>query len=390
MLTTKSFVKIASVVLIAILLIVLFKYLTRPKPFEVTVASVSVGTVESTVTNTRAGTVMACRRARLAPHVGGQISRLAVKEGQKVKANEILVELWNTDVKAQLLLAQNESNAARALARERCVRYETLKKEAKRIARLFKQKLASEEQQEQAQGNAKASQAACEAAIDQSKVAESRIQVVNAALERTIVRAPFDGIVAEVNGETGEFVTPSPVGVPTLPVVDLIDYQCIYVLAPIDEVDAPAVKPDLQARITLDAFPKHPFAAKVHRISPYIQDFEKQARTVDVEVYFENIIGEQNLLPGYSADAEIILDVKNNVLRIPTEAVFDDQYVYVYHSSSGTIEKREIEIGLNNWSFTEVLSGLQEGDTVVTSIGIEGLADGVDVVLEKDSTTSQQ
>ena len=255
------------------------------------------------------------------------------------------------------------------------------------MASLFKQKLASEEQQEQAQGNAKAAQAACEAATDQGKVAESRIEVVNAALERTIVRAPFDGIVAEVNGEVGEFITPSPVGVPTLPVVDLIDYQCIYVLAPIDEVDAPAVKQDLEARITLDAFPNHPFPAKVHRISPYIQDFEKQARTVDVEVYFENIIGELKLLPGYSADAEIILDVKNNVTRIPTEAVFEKQFVYVYHSDSGTIEKREIKTGLSNWSYTEVLSGLKEGDTVVTSIGIEGLDDGADVILEKDSAT---
>jgi HlyD family secretion protein len=250
---------------------------------------------------------------------------------------------------------------------------------------LYKQKIASEEQQEQAQGNAKAARAACDASQDQAKVADSRIEVVNAAIERTIVRAPFDGIVAEVNGEVGEFVTPSPVGVPTLPVVDLIDYQCIYVLAPIDEVDAPAVNAGLTARITLDAFPNHPFAAKVHRISPYIQDFEKQARTVDVEVYFDNIIGEQNLLPGYSADAEIILDTKSNVLRIPTEAVFEENHVYVYQSASGTVEKRSIDRGLSNWSFTQVVSGLKEGDTIVTSIGIEGLADGVDVIPEKKS-----
>ncbi len=348
-------------------------------------AQVTTGTVESTVTNTRAGTVMACRRARLAPHVGGQISKLEAKEGQKVKTNDVLVELWNTDVRAQLLLAQNEFNAAKALAREKCVRYETLNKEAVRVARLFKQKIATEEQQEQAQGNAKAAKAACEASKDQSNVAESRIEVVNAAIERTIVRAPFDGIVAEVNGELGEFVTPSPIGVPTLPVVDLIDYNCIYVLAPIDEVDAPAVETGFNARITLDAFPNHPFSAKVHRISPYIQDFEKQARTVDVEVYFENIIGEQKLLPGYSADAEIILDVKNNTLRIPTEAVFDKQHVYVYDSNSGTIAKREIKTGLSNWSFTEVISGLNEGDSVVTSIGIEGLTDGSNVILAKNS-----
>ncbi len=249
----------------------LFAYLTRTKPVVVTVTKVEIGSVESTVTNTRAGTVTACRRARLAPHIGGQISNLAVKEGQKVTKDEILVELWNRDVKAELLLAQNETKAAKAIAREACIRFETADREAARITKLFKQKLASEEQAEQAQGNAKAASAACDAAREKENVTLSRVEVVKATLERTIIRAPFDGVVAEVNGELGEFVTPSPMGIPTLPVVDLIDYQCIYVLAPIDEVDAPLVKEGLPARITLDAFPDHPFPATVQRISPYIQ-----------------------------------------------------------------------------------------------------------------------
>jgi HlyD family secretion protein len=384
--------KITTKYLIAIFIIILigtaFKYITRPKPIAVTVVKVQFGTVESTVTNTRAGTVKACRRARLAPHLGGQIASLPVTEGQKVKTDDILVELWNKDTKAELLLAQNEANAANATSRETCIKYDTLKREANRLSKLYKQKLASEEQMEQAQGNARAASAGCDATKDRIKVAQSRVEVVNAAVERTIVRAPFDGVVAEVNGELGEFVTPSPIGLPTLPVIDLIDYQCIYVLAPIDEVDAPAVKVDLPARITLDAFPNHPFAAKVHRISPYIQDVEKQARTVDVEVYFANIIGEgdQNLLPGYSADAEIILNRKEHVLRVPTETIFEENHVYVYNSQTEELEKHTIETGLGNWSYTEVISGLTEGDIVVTSIGIEGLADGVVVKPEQEKS----
>lgn len=378
---SKKSAKFVVLFLIFILIGITFHFISRPKPITVTVAKVARGIVESTVTNTRAGTVKACRRARLAPHLGGQISLLPVQEGQKVKTGDVLVELWNKDAKAALALAKNEANAANASAKETCIKYNTLNREAKRQTKLFKQKLTSEEKTEQAQGNANAASAACEAATDQMKVAQSRVDVANAAVERTIVRAPFDGIIAKINGELGEFVTPSPVGLPTLPVIDLIDYQCIYVLAPIDEVDAPQVKKDLPARITLDAFPNHPFAAKVHRISPYIQDIEKQARTVDVEVYFANIIGEsgQNLLPGYSADAEIILDRKENVLRIPTESIFEDNHVYAYNPQSGNLEKRQIEKGIGNWSFTEVISGVAEGDIVVTSIGIEGLADGVAV-----------
>lgn len=335
--------------------------------------------VESTVANTRAGSVTACRRAKLAPHVGGQISKLHVTEGQRVKQGEILVELWNQDKKAQLELSENEAIANIAKSKEACVRFKTAAKEAKRQNRLLKQGLTSQEHADQVQGTADAAQSACDAAKGLAEVAASKVKVVQAELERTIVRAPFDGVVAEVNGETGEFVTPSPVGIPTLPVVDLIDYQCIYVSAPIDEVDAPAIKLDMPARILLDAFPNHPFDASVKKISPYVQDLEKQARTVNVDVYFSHSIGEQNLLPGYSADAEIILDHKDSVLRIPTQAIFDDKFVYRYNESSNDISKIEIEKGIGNWSFTEVISGLGEGDKIVTSIGIEGLSEGARV-----------
>ncbi|MGD8559459.1 MAG: efflux RND transporter periplasmic adaptor subunit [Gammaproteobacteria bacterium] len=378
----KRSVKYIAVIVTILAIGALVQYLSKPTSIEVSTATVASGTVESTVTNTRAGTVEACRRARLAPQLGGQIDKLSVEEGDKVSANDLLVELWNKDVKAQLLLAKNEANAARAKADEACIRADVAGREAKRLVRLREQGLASDEQTEAAQGNAKATRAACAAAKDQRKVAQSRIDVASAALERTIIRAPFDGIVAEVNGEVGEFVTPSPVGIPTLPVIDLIDYECIYVLAPIDEVDAPSVKVGLPARITLDAFPNHPFDARVHRISPYIQDKEKQARTVDVEVYFAHTIGQQNLLPGYSADAEIILSRKENVLRIPTETLFEDNHVYVYRDD-GTVENRQIETGIGNWSFTEVTGGLEQGDRVVTSIGVEGLADGVAVKLSQ-------
>ncbi|NOZ54029.1 MAG: efflux RND transporter periplasmic adaptor subunit [Gammaproteobacteria bacterium] len=357
--------------------------LSKPNPITVTVTTVTYGDVEATVTNTRAGSIKACRRARLAPLNGGLIDVMRVTEGQRVSVGEILVNLWNKNIVAELALAKNEADAARARAGETCTRYDVAEKEARRQNKLLKQKLTSTEQAEAAEGNANAAKAACEATKSSAKVALSKIDVVNAALERTMVRAPFDGIVAEVNGEVGEFVTPSPVGVATLPVVDLIDSRCIYVAAPIDEVDAPAVKVGMSARVSLDAFPNHPFSATVHRIAPYVQNIEKQARTVDVEVYFTHSIGEQGLLPGYSADAEIILNSKQNVLHLPTEAIFNDNQVYVYHDNN-TLKKKQIKTGIGNWGFTEIISGLTEGDRVVTSIGIEGLADGVTVQLSQD------
>ena len=87
-----------------------------------------------------------------------------------------------------------------------------------------------------------------------------------ALLDQATLRAPFAGIVAQINGEVGEFVTPSPPGIPTPPAVDLIDDSCLYVEAPIDEVDAARVKSGMPVRISLDAFRGQSFAGTVTRI----------------------------------------------------------------------------------------------------------------------------
>ncbi|MBW2119469.1 MAG: efflux RND transporter periplasmic adaptor subunit [Deltaproteobacteria bacterium] len=100
--------------------------------------------------------------------------------------------------------------------------------------------------------------------------------------------APFDGLIAEITGELFEYVTPSPVGVPTPPAVDIVDNACFYVTAPIDKVDAGDIRVGMTARITMDAFADRSFKGKVRRIADYVLDLEKQARTVDVEVVFSN------------------------------------------------------------------------------------------------------
>jgi len=214
-------------------------------------------------------------------------------------------------------------------------------------------------------------------------VSDSQLAVAQALFERTRLTAPFAGTIAEVNGELGEYVTPSPVGIATPPAVDLIDASCLYVAAPIDEVDAPEIMAEMPARITLDAFGKEFFEGKVRRVAPYVQDVAKQARTVDIEVYFLSEKDNANMLPGYSADVEVILNVHKNILRIPTEALLQDNRVYVYDASDSTIVETPIKVGLTNWKFTEVKEGLKAKQRIVTSIDREGVVDGALVKIEK-------
>lgn len=365
-------------------------YYTRPKPIEVVVAAVDRGLVERTVANTRAATVTACRRAKLAPATGGQIARLLVREGDRVKRGEVLLELWSEDLRAQVHLAQDQLNAARARADQACLNAELAEREAERAQQLRAERFISAEAVDKAVSQSKAQRAACIAARADIEQARSGIAVAQASLSRQQLRAPFAGIVAEVTGELGEFTTPSPPGIPTPPAVDLIDDSCLYVTAPIDEVDAPAIRLQMPARISVDAFPDRKFDAHVRRIAPYVLDVEKQARTVDVEVEFNDPQQTGTLLVGYSADVEVVLDSKADVLRVPTAAIQEGSRVLVYRESDARLEARTIETGLANWEYTEVRGGLAEGDRVVLSLEREGVEAGAKATPEDRNTTRRR
>lgn len=356
-------------------------HLTRPEPISVSVITVERGPVSATVSNTRAGTVNACRRAGLSPASGGPIVTLPVADGDRVEAGELLLELWNDDMKAEVRLAQREATAAYSRAAEACVIADFAQREANRLTMLLEDGLASEEDTDRAVGIAASSAAACTAAEDGARVALARVDVTEATLERTRLIAPFSGIIAEINGELGEFVTPSPVGIPTPPTVDLIDTSCLYISAPIDEVDAPAVREGLPARISLDAFSDRTFSGHVSRVAPYVLDIERQARTVEIEADIDDP-DKGELLPGYSADIEILLASEDNTLRVPTSVIVNDNQIYIYDETEGRLELREIEMGISNWEFTAVTRGLSSGERIVTSIDREGVKDGAAAVPE--------
>ncbi|MFH1076277.1 MAG: efflux RND transporter periplasmic adaptor subunit [Pseudomonadota bacterium] len=356
-------------------------YHTRPEPLKVVVKPVDMGIVERTVANTRVGTLKACRRAKLSPSMGGQIARLPIKEGDRVKRGQLLLELWNEDAVAESNLVKSESESADASSKAVCLKADMAEREAGRLARLRKTGAVSEEKMDQTATGAKALKADCEAARASALMSKSRVDVAKANLDKTRLIAPFDGVIAEINGEVNEYITPSPIGVATPPAVDLIDDACFYVIAPIDEVDAPAIVLGMPVRIGLDAFSGRHFEGHVRRIAPYILDVEKQSRTLDVEVEFARHDDIQGLLAGYSADVEIVLDSKIDTLRVPTEAILDGDRVFVFLPASQTLKERTIKKGISNWNFTEVVSGLTKGDMVVVNVDQPGIKDDVSAML---------
>jgi HlyD family secretion protein len=355
-------------------------WLGRPKPIAVVLTEVGRGTVEATVSNTRAGTVEACQRTKLSTIAGGRIEVMAVKEGDRVRKGQLLMQLWNEDQQAERRLAQAAVETARKRVVEACTVADNAVREAERRHDLFKQGFISESAYDAARVEADARSAACTTARTDVAQAQARVDLTRVVQGRTVLIAPFDGTVAKIVGEVGEYSTPSPPGVATPPAIDLIDDSCLYIEAPMDEVDAPKIRVGQPVRITLDALPKRSFPGKVRRIAPYVSAVEKQARTVDIEATFDDPASAGRLLVGYSADVEVILEVRPDTLRVPTAALLEGGRVLLLEQ--GKLAERRVKTGLANWEYTEIVDGLAAGDRIVTSLEREGVKAGAAAVAE--------
>ncbi len=368
-------------------------WFNRPQAISVVLVQVAQGKVESSVANTRAGSVEACQRTKLSPISGGRIAFLGVKKGDHVKKGQVLLKLWNDDQQAQSHLAQTQVASSQQRILEICAIADNAVREAARTVKLHERGFVSEGAEEKSRFEAQARRAACDGAKADVAQAKARVNVTQVEQSRTVLIAPFDGIVADIVGELGEYTTPSPPGIAMPPAIDLIDDSCLYIEAPMDEVDAPKIAAGQLARVTLDALPGVQLAGHVKRVAPYIVAVEKQARTVNVEVALEDFAGKVShhppLLVGYSADVEIVLASHDKVLRVPTSTLQEGNKVLVYQAATKKLEQRSIKTGISNWEYTEVLDGLKQGDRIVASLEREGVKAGALVTPENPPSANK-
>lgn len=334
------------------------------KPVVVESVAVERGVVEETVSNSRAGTVRSQRRARLSPEVGGRVMELPFREGDRVAAGALLLRLEDDTQQARLRLAQEDLAVARAERERACLAAERANRELERSQRLTD--IVSADRIDQLASQAETAAATCRSAKAGIGRAEAAVAVARTELRQTVLRAPFDAIVAELSIELGEWSTPSPPVMAVPAVIDLIDPSSLYVSAPMDEVDSARIQPGMPARLTVDSHRQTTFAGQVERVAPYVLDVEQQNRTVEIEASLEASALALGLLPGTSADVEVVIETREGVLRVPTLALIDGKKVLVVEGDR--LAERQVEIGLRNWDFVEIVSGVEAGEQVVTSL----------------------
>ncbi len=348
--------------------------LFAPNPVEVRVVAVERGRVEATLTNSKAGTVRARLRSRLTAETGGRVVEIAHREGEHVSAGEVLVRLNDSSLRAQHDLALRGVEVAGSRLEEACLRRDRASRELARTRQLAERNVASEDMLDELQYAYDAARMTCLAAQAELASARAQVRAAEAELDKTTIVAPFAGVVAEVSTEVGEWVTPSPPLLTSPAVVDLIDPSTLYVSAPMDEVDSARIRAGLAVKLTVDSRPGEVFAASVIRVAPYVLDLEAQNRTVEIEVELDEPGSTAAFLPGTSADVEVVLEVREGVLRVPTSALLGGDRVLVLEN--GALEERSVKLGLRNWRYAEVQSGLSEGESVVVSLDRVGVEAG--------------
>jgi HlyD family secretion protein len=310
-------------------------------------------------------------RASIGVESPGRIVEIPHREGSTVRKGQLLLRVDDREERTALERSRREKATAEAeleATRHRC---DLAEREAERLERLWNEGIASEEVADTARTAARQCQAELEAARERASLMAAAVAQAKVALEKTRVLAPFDGVVNRVLGEVGEW------GLPGQAILELMEQSAPYVRAEIDEVDLAKVKEGLPVRITLDPFKDRRFEGTITRVASFVSEMELQNRTLEVDVAFADPFQMDALKPGTSADVEVILQLREDVLRVPTYTVLDGDRVLVVRG--GGAESQPVEVGLRNWDWVEIVSGLQEGMPVIASLDKEGVEEGARV-----------
>ena len=356
--------------------------LFQERAIDVEVTAAGAGPVEDVVVNSEAGTVKARSRARLGVEAIGRVAEIPHREGSTVNAGDLLLRLEPTTEKTRLEAAHRNAEVQRATLAGARSSADLAQTSMDRIASLHSRGLASQAQLDETREQAERAKSEVRAAEARLRSAETAVRLAQDELTHGEIRAPFDGTIAQRLVEIGEEVSPGQ------PLLELVGLNRLYASAPIDERDAGRLEVGLPVRITVDTYPGVVWTSRLTRISPVVETAKEQNRTQEIEADLPGSSTGPHPRPGMTADVEIVLEHRDQVLRVPTLAVIDGQRVFVIEK--GRAASRAVKVGLRSWEWSEVLAGLRGGERVITSLDRAGLKDGVRVqVREKPDGTSE-
>ena len=302
------------------------------------------------------GYVVAQRKAAVSSKATGRLEILNLEEGDKAIAGQVIAQLENSDLKANLELAKANLKSAQAESTEAVLNNN-------RQTELLKTGATTQDIVEVAR-------ARYDAAVANVEAMRAAVKAVEVALENTLIRAPFTGTVLTKEAEVGEMVAPFASSSSSRgAVVTMADMKSLEVEADVSESNIYKVKPNQPCEIILDAYPDYRYQGYVKKIVPTA---DRSRATVLTKVAFKNL--DQRVLPEMSARVNFLPlekvseEIIQPVLAVPKSAVTSRENRKVVFKVVGKyVQETPVEVGRELGTVTEIMSGLQQGDQVVLS-----------------------
>ncbi len=352
-----------------------------PKPVPVQKAVVGREDLQAKVTAN--GKVQAQRKVDISATIPGQITQLAVREGDAVKKGQLLLQIDATNPRAA---ARSTEFSMEALLKEldsaRGNR-DQAKADADRAEENFRAGILPTADLQRARTVASNAESALHAAERRIEQARAQLEGARDTLAKTTVRSPIDGIVTARRVEEGEVAVIGVQNSPGTVLLTISDMSVVETEMEVDETAIPSVATGQEAIVRIDAYPNHTFEGTVTEVgnSPILaQNLQSEAIKFKVKIQIKN--PPAGIKPGLSVQADILTGFRPKTLTIPIQALVlreierkpgdppprgaarDEEGVYVVEG--GKVRFQRVETGLLGELSIEVLGGLKEGDTIVT------------------------
>ena len=393
-------------VVIAALVVLGKMQAAKAKIPRVTVAKVERQDIVSKVTAN--GKIQAEKKVDLSALVMGQIVNLAVREGDRVKKGDFLLQIDKNQA------AAGEAGSAAALAASFADRdsakatMEQARRDYERARKNYEEKILAEADYQKAKSTmdtAIANYQASQNRIDQSK---ANLNASRDTLSKTTVRAPLDGVVTALPIKEGEVTVIGTMNNAGTQLMTISDMSTVEAVMMVDETDVPSVKVGQKAVVNVDAYPNHPFDGIVTEVGsspilpndPDLQGLTTTSDAINFKVRIKVLQPPDTIRPGFSVTSDIITGRKPSVLTIPLAAVVvrdspkgektetgkikTEQGVYVI--DKGKVKFLPVQTGLSGELSVEVKDGLAAGQQIITGPfkALRTVKEGDKVMIEKE------
>jgi HlyD family secretion protein len=327
------------------------------------------------------GTLAYREQVQLRSEVIGQVTVLHVKEADRVKKGDPVITLEPKTYQAQVEQAEARVRIQQiAIERQRLL-IKTLTDRFERQQQMFTKKLVDEDSYEAVESElalAKVDLRSLQESLAQSRAALDQSEE---QLSKTRIKSPIDGVVIQVDIKEGETVIAGTMNIPGATMMVIADPSETLTEVQVDEADIAQVREGQEADIFTAAYPDTPLSGTIQSIATTARQTQGQA---SLSFLVKILLDEQDTMvirPGMSVRADIYTQSSEETLAVPVQAVLYDEDVdtddgdkdkdkkeqtYVFVLKDGKAVRKDVEIGISSDSDQEIISGIEEGETVIT------------------------